>query len=352
MKKKSFYLVLIPLFLCFISCASLQKDVYTSREDNAMIYNLLRIYEYQFIKTDAKMHMESEPPLTDINNLLTEITNYRHSTNVAEPYLIARLRAFEGLLNNMAGKNREAETAYKEARGLQKSDSYVQLLGTRLNKKQDAQFAAIDEILAKDSKNAVILLEKGKLLYKESKYNEAVANLDNAFILFDEEGLVDYREVYSPLRSNAWELYKITDLQSDLSIGKIDLQAPLTKNSLIDLTLANSSFFANKKAISSYLEQLNIQETTISRKLCARFIWNAYVQRYGNLKMLTRYSDKYKKSGRASPIEDVLVSDPDFDAVLGVVENEFLELPDGKSFKPDDKITNLEYITCLKKADK
>ena len=69
--------------------------------------------------------------------------------------------------------------------------------------------------------------------------------------------------------------------------------------------------------------------------------------------MLSRYSEKYKKSGRTkSPVADVSVEDADFDAVLGVVESEFMELPDGKNFNPDKVVTKLQFITWIKRADK
>ena len=91
----------------------------------------------------------------------------------------------------------------------------------------------------------------------------------------------------------------------------------------------------------------------ITRKMCARFIWNAYVRHSGNLKLLSRYSEKYRKSGRTkSPVADLAVDDPDFDAVLGVVESEFMELPDGKNFEPDKVVTKLQFINWVKKADK
>jgi hypothetical protein len=51
-------------------------------------------------------------------------------------------------------------------------------------------------------------------------------------------------------------------------------------------------------------------------------------------------------------VSDLSVEDPDFDAVLGVVENEFMELPDGRSFEPDASVTKLQFINWDKKADK
>ena len=348
--------------LSLISCATLQQDVYTYSADNIYIYNSIGIYERQFISIDEKIHSgpaasqsSNQSSAADISTLLSDISSYRNSTKVSEPFLLARLRAFEGLLALMSGDSVKANSAYKDAKSLQKNDPYVQLLGNRLINNPEGQLASIEGLLAKDTKNAVLTLEKGKLLFAEGKYHEAVAAMDNAFILFDKEGLKDYREIYSPLRANAWELYSVSGLKVSKSgvNAKTDLGAVLSRDNLISLTLSNSSLFANKKAVENFLTRLEITEPEITRKSCARFIWNLYAQKTGNQKNLTKYSQKYKASGRTkSPVADVAVDDRDFDAVLGVVENEFMELPDGRNFQPDSSLTNMEFLNILKKADK
>ncbi len=317
MKKIFLHLIISVLAFCAISCATLQQDVYTYTEDNNYIYSSIEVYEYQFIKLDSEYCLEPEAPMQAINNLLKEITTYINSTKVTEPFLIARLRAFEGLLYKMIGKNREAQNSLQEAYSLQKGDSYVQLLSSRLTKSKEEALLQIEKILTFDSKNAVLQLEKGKLFYQLKRYDQAVAAFDNAFILFDEEGLSDYREVYTPLKNSAWELNKTSELGDTKLLDGIELPDPLT------------------------------------RRFCARFIWNAWVRKNGNQKMFTRYSDKYKKSGRTkSPVADVPVEDEDFDAILGVVEKEFMELPDGRNFYPDEEVTKLEFLTWLKSAEK
>ena len=370
--KKSLCLITALASLVFISCASLQQDVYTYTEDNNYIYTSIEIYENQFIKLDAKYHLNSQTPLDEINNLLTEITAYRTATNVTEPILLARLRAFEGLLNKMYGKNREAQVCWQEAYSLQKGDSYVQLLSSRLVKNQEDALTQIEGVLSFDSGNAVLLLEKGKLFYLLQKYDQAIAAMDSAFIIFDNEGLPDYREVYTPLRNNAWELNKIAGVTETSTLDTTDLHNPLSFESLVELTIENTSLLDNYKStrqtaktqdfikalekggyFSSSKDQSSVIPSQITRKFCARFIWNAWVRKNGNLKMLTRYSDKYKISGHTkSPVNDVPVDDIDFDSVLGVVENEFMELPDGRNFYPDEEVTNLQFLTWIKKADK
>ena len=314
--RKCYGLLIGLISFCLISCASLQQDVHTYTEVNNFIYTSIEIYENQFIQIDAKYHLEEKAPVEEINTLLTDITSYRNSTNVTEPFLQARLRAFEGLLNKMLNKNHEAQTCWQEAHALQKGDSYEQLLESRLIKNQEEALLQIEGVLTYDPKNAVLLLEKGKLFYRLQKYDQAVAAMDNAFILFDSEGLPDYREIYSPLRNNAWDLNKLSSVPQSSILNGVTLPDPLT------------------------------------RRFCASFIWNAWVRKNGNLKMFTRYSDKYKKSGRTkSPVADVPLDDVDFDAILGVIENEFMELPDGRNFYPDEEVTSVQFLTWIKNAD-
>ena len=90
-----------------VSCATLQQDVYTYTEENSYIFSSIEVYEDRFIKIDAEAQLQSAAPLEKINALLTDIASYKSSTNVTEPFLIARLRAFEGLLFKMAGRKRE-----------------------------------------------------------------------------------------------------------------------------------------------------------------------------------------------------------------------------------------------------
>ena len=138
---------LLAVMLGAASCATLQQDIYTSTEENEYIYSSIEVYEDRFINIDVRYQMESSAPLVQINGLLADIAAYKTSTKVTEPALIARMRAFEGLLFKMAGKKREAEAAYTEARALQKGDRYVLLLGCRLAKNAEESLSQIEGIL-------------------------------------------------------------------------------------------------------------------------------------------------------------------------------------------------------------
>ena len=72
----------------------------------------------------------------------------------------------------------------------------------------------------------------------------------------------------------------------------------------------------------------------------------------GNKKLATRYSSRYSKMTNAkSPVADIVIENVDFDAVLGVVENEIMNLPDGKNFNPGEEVTILDFLSYLKKLE-
>ena len=65
--------------------------------------------------------------------------------------------------------------------------------------------------------------------------------------------------------------------------------------------------------------------------------------------MATRFSSRFSKMQEPkSPVFDLVVDDKDFDAVLGVVENEIMHLVDGRNFESDKVVTVLDFMTYLK----
>ena len=195
-------------------------------------------------------------------------------------------------------------------------------------------------------------------------------------MISDSKNKPQFREYYSNFRSQAWQLYN-SQISSTKSSRDINLSANLTKDSMIILTSENSSllkdFTAGSKmstseltkkltaygAFSSALDSDNsnhsadqiLKASAITRIMAARFLWNLYVEKKSKPELKNRYSTRYNKLGK-SPITDVEVSDPDFDAVMGSVENEIMELPDGKSFYPQNLLSNLDFITILKNIEK
>ena len=374
MKKLLF--LFIALTITLFSCATLQEDIYISSEDNQYIYSSIEYYENSYIQIDSAKALGQDVS-SDVKNLLSQLNAYINSTNLAEPVLIARLTALKGLLLAMNKNRGEALKCYNEAKSLQSSDRYVHVLAMNLEKSLQDKMNYADNYLKSDAENPLMLLEKSKLLLSSGDYKNAVALMDDAFVIFSKENLEVYNEVYSQLREYAWNLYTISS-DSEQKLDNINLNEKVDLNLMVNLTLKNTSLLDNYKSSSNVqtkkmieiltaehyfnspldyygsngsFEEL-LQSEYITRRYCARFFWNIFVKNEGNQALLTKYSERYKKSSRTkSPIDDIRLENPDFDAILGVVENEIMELPDGKNFLPDESISVMDYLKWVKKIE-
>ena len=65
---------------------------------------------------------------------------------------------------------------------------------------------------------------------------------------------------------------------------------------------------------------------------------------------ITKYSERYKNKKR-SPVPDVKLDSPDFDAVLGCVENEIMHLEDGIEFGSEKEVSGIQFDESLKKIE-
>lgn len=367
----------ISVILLFSSCTStLQEDIFDSTEASTEILGEISEYEDMFITFDAEYTMKGKITSDKLPQLHIAIEEKIPQTH--EPAVLAHLQAMDGLLYSMENKTKKAQDLYKEAKSNQSSDIYVIILGLRLEKDNAESLKQMNDILSYDGSNGLFLLEKGKLLYKENQYDKAVAAIDSAFLVFDNENKPKYREVYTPFRDNIWKLYSsgVDDSLLNSTLKEIDLNAPLTKDGMLKITLentklledftgggkiSNSELTKKLKAYGIFSAAIDSENTTsgfitnssaISRIMVARYTWNLFIKSKGKPELRTRYSERYSKlANPKSPILDVELSNPDFDAVLGVVENEIMELPDGKNFFPDDIVTGLDFLSIIKKTE-
>lgn len=368
--------VFIPFFIT--SCVSLQEDVFVSSNQKFEFYQSIRNYEEEFLYIDSNFYVSGNASIQDINNLILEINQYEES-KIIEPAVKARLYALEGLLYLTSGKANKAKSFYNVAKKAQAGDSYVLLLSAMLEKTLNDQLEKFNELLKIEENNAILILGKAKILYKLQNYNEAVAAIDNAFVIFEQNGNDYFIDAYTDLKDKIWELYTITtNSSSTKAIDSNMIQGNLTKESMIQLTLDHTSlldFFTvdKKMKVSELLKKLEAggylssaydisntakssleitQSTALTRKLCARFIWNLFVQKKGNQSLRTKYSARFLKlQNPATPVPDVMITDKDFDAVLGTVENEIMELPDGRNFNPDEKVSNVDFLKWIQAAN-
>jgi len=365
-------ITLIFLALTLTACTStLQEDIFDSTEASSQVLTAVADFEKSFIKYDADYIINSKITYNDTVSFHSTLEAKLSETH--EPAIISQLQALNGLVYLMENKAKKAQDCYKSAKENQQDNTYIILLQSRLNKDINESLKAIEQVTASEPENEVFLLEKGKLLYKLFKYDNSIAAIDNALMISDQKNKSIYREYYSSFRDQVWNLYnsQITSTSKD-----INLSANLTKDSMLILTTENSSllnsFTAGTKmstseltkkltaygAFSSAIDENNknnsadelIKSSAITRIMAARFLWNLYVEEKAKPELKTRYSKRYQNKG-SSPIADVEIDNEDFDAVMGTVEKEIMDLPDGKAFFPYNVLTNLDYVTILKKLE-
>ena len=117
------------------------------------------------------------------------------------------------------------------------------------------------------------------------------------------------------------------------------------KNSVVLRQLKSQGLFYSINSWTD-VEQLT-KDTILTRSLAARFLWNLYHDRRGTLGNAPKYSHQFISSG--SPILDVPLDSPDFDAILGSIEKELLDLPDGMNFYPDQPMSGMDFNESIKK---
>lgn len=378
-EKKLIIVMSLILSAGFFSCKTMQEDILVTTEENSSTTVALSEIEDSFIQIDTKCYLDKKADSSEVNSLISEI-QVQTNESLKEPELVARLYAFEGLLEQLIGKTKKAMDSLEKAKQFHANDIYVMLLDVRVLKTNEEKLARLDELLSVNSDSGILLLEKGKILFDCGKYKDSVAAIDNALISLDREEKDIFRAEYTTLRNNAWDLYSLNAEETNVAQNKeIPLTKKITLDDALSLTQEQTSLLESftggqlmsVKDLKNRLIKANyfsaardkddelksslelIQSSSMNRILCARLLWTLYIQKNSSASMLTKYSDRYgKKANAKSPVPDVELNNLDFDAVLGTVENEIIDLPDGIHFQPEAEVTAMEYIKWLQNTAK
>ena len=356
----------LVFILCLFSCTTLQEDIYYSTIESDFTNLSVNEYENQYVKIDVDLNLGKEVSPSQISMLIDMLDRERNSAYL-EPAVWARICALEGNLLCLSGKKSNASELFKQAKNLQSSDPYVQILYTKLGRNTEEQLERLSELLLRDEKHSLAELEKAKIYYGQKEFDLAVASIDKALIILKAKGKDYYVEQYTLLKNAIWN-----DSQRN-GYTQVKNQN-LTPTRLIELTQSNSdilTFFTGGKKIrtaelmkalekagyftaTSDSENENktsqefVKAQVLDRRLSARFLWNLYVQDKQKQSSKTKYSSVFNANPKLkSPIADVDSSNPDFDAIMGCVENEIINLNDGRNFYPDRIVTEPEFVDFL-----
>ena len=347
---------LVVLASCLSSFASVPEDLMVSTVAEEELVVVQEAAE-QLALLDGT-HLLGNPDVVAARKLLDLL-----ETSLADVNLPAATRsqlvAFRGRTNLSLGDRRAATADYQEAQRLHKGDLQAEILGVRLGLQEDLGRVAVGR-----SQQPLVRLEEALANYRKENYLAAAAQFDEAFISLDEF----YRRAYGQLRENAWRLRDISG-STDKDHRELLKQDSITLGQMISLVQGQGDllykYTGSKKVDSSQaLRQLKNQglfysvnswtdvdrlgmNSILTRSLAARFLWNLYNDRRGTLGKEPKYSHQFAAVG--SPIQDVPLSSPDFDAILGCIERELLDLPDGINFFPESPMSGVDFNESIQK---
>ncbi|HZK19653.1 MAG TPA: hypothetical protein VFC68_02895 [Treponemataceae bacterium] len=263
------------------------------------------------------------------------------------------------------GDKKNAKLLLSKAKKINPGDPHALVVEHRL----EDTFSLDKKLLISDD-SVPIIVEKAIFYYKNGSYAESAALFDKAFLAADKA----YIEAYGPIRDTAWSLKDVQSSENEKSSLSLLNEKELTAKNMVFLIYEYSEILQNvigaraknknevygqlinlhlftPVSIDSFYKNHKVQpEKSISRIECARFLWNLYILKKGMHSEATMYSIAYRNNNFSqTPIPDVSVKSPDFDAVLGCIENELMELPDGINFYPYKKVSSLELLDWIKK---
>ncbi len=363
----AFSAALLALLPC---CASMQQDVAISA-DSAQDGGLSASAALAIAKADAAELAtgSAKSQSAGLSSVISEIDSRLASSQRLDKAQEARLMALQGRAQLLKGSRSNAEKCYGRAAAKNADDVQVIILGHRLGK-----IGTLDQAIAQQDDNAMLILEQAIDSYRGARYADAAGQFDTAFLYLDE----DYKKAYGDLRNRAWQLKDTSAADKDIAV--LLAKKELTVLEMMQITQGTTDilnvYTASQKMDGASLFQTLIKEglmnsvsnenaptaasmvnrsdsgvsasTPVTRLLAARFLWNLYWR--GGGADPQKYSAKYRAKGK-SPVKDLSVNDGDFDAVMGCVEKEWLELVDGVNFGGNGRISGAAFSAGVKKVD-
>lgn len=358
MKKLVKLITLLISVTTLVSCATsiqqdivLSSDLYLQDSDLATIEENLAKIDAEFIETQ----LINEKALNDLKGMVDKSLKEVELKNA----LKARLLAIKGRIFLLEGKRPKALELYKGAEDAYKGDAITVILGSRLG-----EVGSLEEEGKKvfgTSEKALIKLEKALVCYTEKSYTEAVSLFDETFINLP----AFYKEAYNSIRNRAWDFRNMDQVSENDKISALISEPYISVDDMLQITQYASRellpFTGGQRCSSTELYKrvskagvlTSVKEgktclpkDTVTRALCARFLWNLYCSKKGI--SVDIYTQAFKGQSE-SPVMDIPLSYADFDAILGCVENEFMDLIDGIKFYPEDKISGIEFYEIIEK---
>lgn len=332
------------------SCATVQRDLTVERlpEDG---YAVLDSHERDLVL------LEAQPDRAALDALRSRLAE-TGARPVLERTWSARLAALAGRAALLAQDRPVADRELRKALSLNPADEVARVLEVRLERNADKRKALLEEALKTAETQVRLRAELGRILLAEGRYAEALAAFDASLPFLPEP----YEAVYGAERRRALALRDASApagsaLLSDRPVSLQDLAALVqAESSLVDFLTGGKDWapgilFERLRAGGFYPDPAAPGTAAARRGEAAFLLWHLAANRRNDRSLLRRYSDRYRaRPNPASPVPDVPLEAPWFDSVLGCVEREIMELPDGRNFRPLDPVSGLEFYRWLRRA--
>jgi len=375
MKKSLFVFLSIFLITAVFSSCTTLGDISINSQRSQLDENLAKV-ETAIVPLEAASISGTRPSQADITGARQVIIDMEKESAADADYS-AKLSAWSGRLAIIENRYSDAQRLHRLSITESSGNIPSIVLGIRLEGDPVKRLEVAERELMLAGVNAVgageLNIEKARALLDLNRFSEAAGAFDVAFA---SEINPIYKESYSPYRTRAWELRNATGVGAGtfdfliqdalswndcLTIIKNETQllrfmtggrnVPEAElfNRLLDRTYIP---YTQDITITNWpMDKPNITET-VTRAGAAYIIWHLFAESRADRGMLSRYSARYARgTDPRSPIADVPVLSPYFDAILGCVEREFLSLPDGRNFRPTQPIRGAEFLAILKKIE-
>ena len=275
--------------------------------------------------------------------------------------LSARLAGLQGQAALLAGDQPGARHFADKAAALSNAEDGAWLVRAALEPDPARRLAVLEQGLSTADRRPRLLCERGEELLRQGRYADAAQDLDEGLRGLDDR----YRALYGQDRDKALALAQATKGSASpvTPVSAQALQAPLSLRAMVERAFSgtrllgslsarsNPSFEDVRPSVTAAGLLLNADaspDTSATRKDVAVFLWGVVLRAEHD----PRLSGMYRRKYAVSPVPDVPVDAPWFEASLGVVERELMDLPDGLHFQPDGPVSGVEYLQMLNRLQR
>jgi len=328
------------------------------------------------------VNLESAPQLNAISQARRKINSL---SRIPDNEFQALLAAWSGRLYLLEGSPEDAQRELRRSRTMSQGNWVSVVLASRLETNPEKRLVLIEEAIKSEiyivrpdmqpEGPGELQIEKGRALLETGRFQEAVAAFDLAFSLLGDKPF--YRNNFTASRDRAWDLRNM-DPGMEAKVLELVLLDGMSWRDMIEITKTETDLlrfltagrdWPSDEIFRRLLERSFIPATRdiamfewpagapgpdeiVLRSGTAWFLWRLHAENRANRGLLSRYSSRYANMPNArSPINDLPLLSPFFDSILGCVESEFMNLPDGRNFFPDEKIRGAACLMMLKKIN-